>query len=142
MENIIPLLTSPAGTASRRDFWLGAAVLFGIGIVLSLVPVFGALVSLALLYPWTCLSMARLNDMGRSPRLALVPLLFCSIAGVLGFVTAMGMSNPALIASTLMLAGVTLLVSSIAALVAIAFLGWLGLAPGESDAPVSVHTQA
>ncbi|MDT8758781.1 hypothetical protein MZO42_08725 [Sphingomonas psychrotolerans] len=136
MENIVALLTSPGGTASRREFWIGGAILIGVNIVLNLVPLVGALARLALLYPWTCLSMARLNDMGHSPRLALLPLGFCAVAGLLGLITAIGMSNPALFASALMLAGVTLLVSSMAALVAIAFLLWLGLTPGATETAV------
>ncbi|WP_342250341.1 hypothetical protein [Sphingomonas sp. OTU376] len=137
MENIIALLTSPDGTASRREFWIGGAVLVGVNMVLNLVPILGALATLALLYPWTCLSMARLNDMGQSPRVALVPLAFCSIAALFGLVITMGTSDSALVASTLMLAGITVLVSAMAALVAVAFLLWLGLAPGRLEAPVT-----
>lgn len=134
MHDLLPLFASPEGSASRRDFWTGAAVLLVAGIALGLIPAVGTIASLALLYPWTCLSMQRLRDMGRSPRLALIPLGFCSISGLLGVIVLMGASNPATLAATFMLAGVTLLVSSVAMLVALAFLLWLGLSTGSSDA--------
>ena len=141
MPDLLPLLVSTDGVASRRDFWIAAAVLLIAGIVFGLLPIIGALASLALLYPWTCLSMQRLRDMGRSPRLALIPLSFCCISGLLGLVTLMGAGNPAMLAATVMLAGVTLLVSSIAMLVAVAFLLWIGLSTGSSDTqpPRSSH---
>lgn len=142
MPDLLPLLVSTDGVASRRDFWIAAAVLLVAGIILGFIPVVGVIASLALLYPWTCLSMQRLRDMGRSPRLALIPVAFCCISGLLGLVTLMGASNPAMLAATVMLAGVTLLVSSIAMLVALAFLLWIGLSTRSPDTQPSRSSHA
>lgn len=141
MNDIFLHLTSADGTATRRDFWIAAAALTGAAIVAGMVPVTGPLVSLLLLYPWTCLSMRRLRDMGRSPRLALLPVFLCSVVGLLTGVTLFGAHDPAQAAVTFLLAGVTLVTATAATLVTLPFLLWIGLTPGRSDAPAASWSQ-
>ena len=135
MIDLPSLLLSPKGRATRREFWIGAAALMLASIGLGMVPILGPVATLALLYPWTCLAMRRLEDMGRPPRLALVPIAICSMSGILGVATMIGASQQTAVAATLMLAGVTLLVSSITALVAAGFILWLGLSASRPVAP-------
>ncbi|NIJ18371.1 uncharacterized membrane protein YhaH (DUF805 family) [Sphingomonas naasensis] len=134
MEDLVPILTSFHGAISRRTFWIGAAVLIVASIVLGLIPYLGTIASLALLYPWTCLAMQRLRDMERPVGLALIPVGLAAISAVLGIVTMVSMFNPMLIGLALMVGGLTVLVGTISMLVAIAFLLWIGLTPGKSDA--------
>jgi uncharacterized membrane protein YhaH (DUF805 family) len=139
MRQLVRLLTSANGSATRGQFLVGGLALIAAGLVFGLIPVAGPIAVLALLYPWTCLSMRRLTDMGRSRRLALIPIGLCGVSGTLGVVTFAGASNPATIGATLMFAGLTLLVSSVAGLVAIAFLAWIALSDSKpaSLAPAS-----
>ncbi|MGK6325331.1 hypothetical protein ACMGDM_19870 [Sphingomonas sp. DT-51] len=133
MTDLLPLLTSANGTATRGEFLISAFALIVAGLVIGLVPVVGPIASLALLYPWTCLSMRRLADMGRPKALALIPLSLCGVAGALGLLTFAGASNPAALGATLMFAGFTLLVSSVAGLVALGFLVWIGLSNSKPE---------
>jgi uncharacterized membrane protein YhaH (DUF805 family) len=121
-----------SGRTSKRDFWIGFAALFAAGFAASLVPLVGALASLALLYPWTALVTKRLHDFGRSGWLVLIPTLPAALSGTLAVYGALAMSNAATLGSALAVAGFALLVSTIAMLVGLAFLLWVGLSAGDT----------
>lgn len=126
------LLLSFSGRISKRDFWIGFAALFAAGFVASLVPLVGALASLALLYPWTALVTKRLHDFGRSGWLVLIPTVPATLSGVLAVYGAVAMGNAATTGAALAAAGFALLVSTVAMLIGLAFLLWAGLKAGDT----------
>lgn len=133
MQDLVPVLTSYEGSISRRTFWTAAIVLMVAGLVLGFVPYVGALATMLLLYPWTCLAMQRLRDMGRPAGLAFVPAALCVVSALLGIAMTASVTNPALFGVAMMLGGITVLVGMIAAIVGLAFLLWIGLTPGKGE---------
>lgn len=128
------LFLSIDGRTGRKDFWLGAAALIGAGLVGGLIPLVGPLVSLALIVPWTCLTAKRLHDIGRSGWLVLVAVVPSVISGAMALFTALATANVAALGLAFAGAGVTLMVSTVALLVSLGFLLWVGLKPGEPAA--------
>lgn len=133
MEQLVPALTSFGGSISRQTFWIGVAALVVASLVFGLIPYLGTIASFALLYPWTCLAMQRLRDMGRAPALALIPVGLTAISTVFAMLTAASVLNPALFGLAMLIGGLTVMVGMISMLVAIGFLLWIGLTPGKSD---------
>lgn len=127
------LYLSAQGRIGRRDFWIGAAGLIVVGLVAGLIPVAGALASLALIFPWTCLMAKRLHDLGHSAWLALIAAVPAAISGALGLFTALAASNIATLGVAMASAGLALTVSTLALLVSLGFLLWVGLKPGEAS---------
>lgn len=125
------LFLSFTGRASKRDFWIGFAVLFGAGFVASLLPVIGALASLALIYPWTALMTKRLHDFGKSGWLVLVPAVPAAASGVLGLFAAVAMGNAVTMGAAFATAGLAVMISTIAILIGLGFLLWVGLKDGD-----------
>jgi len=128
------LYLSGRGRIGRAEFWLGAAGLIGVGLVASLIPVAGALASLALIYPWACLMAKRLHDFGRSGLLVLVAAVPAAIAGALGLFTALAARSLGTLSMALAGAGLSLAVSTVALLISLGFLLWVGLKPGDVTA--------
>lgn len=128
------LYLSGRGRIGRVEFWIGAAGLICVGVVAGLIPVVGALVSLALIYPWACLTAKRLHDFGRSGLLALVAVVPAVVAGAFSLVTALAASNLSTIGIALAGASLSLAVSTVALLVSLGFLLWVGLKPGHEAA--------
>lgn len=126
------LFFSFSGRTSRRDFWIGILGLVGAGIVTGLLPVVGQILGLALLYPSTALMVKRLHDFGRSGWLAAVPLVPAVLAGAIALLAATAMSNPATMGTALAAAGLAALVSTVAMLVGLAFLLWIGTREGNA----------
>lgn len=125
MENLVPLLTTYRGEISQREYWLGAAVLFVAGIISNMIAFIGAVVALLLLYPWTCLVLKRLRDAGRPETWAALPVLLGLFSQASSLMAGVGlMVSP-------VLAGLLLSVGGLAALAALGFLIWLGLAPSR-----------
>lgn len=125
MENLVPLLTTHRGEINQRDYWIGAAALFVAGIVANMIPLIGAVAALLLLYPWTCLVLKRLRDAGRPESWAALPLLLGLFSMASSLMAAFGLFvAPAL-------AGLLLSIGGLAALAALGFLVWLGLAPSR-----------
>lgn len=121
-----------SGRTSKRDFWIGFAALFAAGFVASLLPLVGTLASLALIYPWTALMAKRLHDFGRSGWLVLAPAVPAALSGVLALYGALAMSNAATMGAALATAGLALLVSTVAMLIGLGFLLWVGLKAGDA----------
>lgn len=128
------LFLSFEGRVSKRDFWIGFAALFGAGFVASLIPVVGAVASVALIYPWTALMAKRLHDFGRSGWLVLVPAVPAAVSGALGVFAALAMSNAATMGAAFATAGLAMLVSTVALLVGLGFLAWVGTRDGDAAA--------
>ncbi|MCX7588990.1 DUF805 domain-containing protein [Phenylobacterium sp. 58.2.17] len=128
------LYLSGRGRIGRAEFWIGAAGLICIGLVAGLIPVVGVLASLALIYPWACLTAKRLHDFGRSGLLVLVAAVPAVVAGVFSLVTALAASNISTIGMALAGASLSLAVSTVALLVSLGFVLWVGLTPGHDAA--------
>lgn len=120
------------GRIDRKDFWIGAAALIGAGLVLSVIPVVGQLASLALIVPWTCLTTKRLHDFGRSGWMALAAVIPSAASAVLGLFTALAASNVATMGAAFASAGLTLMISTAALVISLAFLLWVGLTPSDA----------
>ncbi|MDZ4112936.1 MAG: DUF805 domain-containing protein [Brevundimonas sp.] len=129
--NWFPLFLSLDGRIGRKDFWVGAVALIGVGILANLLPIVGPLVSLVLIAPWTCLLVKRLHDFGRSGWLVLIALVPAAGSAVLGVFTALAASNVATMGAAFAGAGLTLVASSVALIVSLGFLIWVGAKPGD-----------
>ncbi len=141
--NWVPLFLSLDGRIGRKDFCIGAVALIGVGVLANLLPIVGPLVSLVLIVPWTCLLVKRLHDFGRSGWLVLIALVPAAGAAALGRFTALDASNAATMGAAFAGAGLTLVVSSVALIVSLGFLIWVGAKPGDRQpnayGPVASH---
>lgn len=122
MERLFSLFTTTGGEIRQRDFWLGALALFVAGVVAGMIPHAGSVVTLALLYPWTCLALKRLRDIGRPEHWAGALVLLGLFSTGVSLLARSGLVAP-------MVTGPLLALGVLAGLLAIAFLVWLGMAP-------------
>lgn len=129
--NWFPLFLSLDGRIGRKEFWIGAVALVGVGLLANLMPILGPLVSLALMAPWTCLMAKRLHDFGRSAWLVLIALIPSAGSAALGLFTALAATNAATMGAAFAGAGLTLAASFIALIVSLGFLIWVGVKPGD-----------
>jgi uncharacterized membrane protein YhaH (DUF805 family) len=136
MPDYFSLLTSPKGRIGRQTFWILACGLIAASVVVSIIPLIGALASLALLWPWTCVSIKRLHDIGRPGALAFIPMSIGLASGVLAILSALLALNPLMVLPTLALASVTAVMGLAALLISLAFALWIGLSPGRPTANV------
>lgn len=127
--NWLPLFLSLDGRIGRKDFCIGAVALIGVGILANLLPIVGPPLSLALIAPWACLMVKRLHDFGRSGWLVLIALVPAAGSAALGLFTALAASNAATMGAAFAGAGLTLVVSSVALIVSLGFLIWVGAKP-------------
>ena len=138
----IASLFSSNGRLAPTGFWVGFLALSAVGLAALTVPRVGALLWLAMLYPWTCLYARRLHDLGRSGwfqlvawavNLALMVIAIVLIGGALvtGFSEPQGMMLALTeIAGTM--GGITLTAGL--GIFNLVWLVWLGTASGERDA--------
>ena len=136
------LFFSADGRIGRQSFWIGFLILLGAGVVLSWIPLLGLLISIALIYPWTCLYSKRFHDMGRSGWLAVVPVavpaVFFTIAiftGIGGIITGAFLSeaggDDAAAGPVLAGIGSALLFLALGMLVWLVSTLWAGLTPSD-----------
>ncbi|TAJ59346.1 DUF805 domain-containing protein [Brevundimonas sp.] len=129
--NWLPLFLSLDGRIGRKDFCIGAVALIAVGVLANLLPIVGPLLSLALIVPWTCLLVKRLHDFGRSGWLVLIAIVPAAGSAALGLFTTLAASNAATMGAAFAGAGLTLVVSSVALIVSLGFLIWVGAKPGD-----------
>jgi len=130
----VSLFLRADGRLGRAPFWIGVAALVLSGAVLSFVPVIGGAAGLVMLWPWYCLLAKRLHDTGRSGRLAAVALVPMALGAALALLTTLALAGGPLMGLLLPVLGLSGLVVVLASLFALAFVIWLGLAPGEASA--------
>ena len=136
------LFFSADGRIGRQSFWIGFLILLGAGVVLGWIPLLGLIVSIALIYPWTCLYAKRFHDMGKSGWLALlpvaVPAVFFTIAvisGIGGIIAGAALDkvadDGAVAAPVLAGLGTALLFGTLGMLVWLGATLWAGLTEGD-----------
>lgn len=135
------LYLTASGRIGQRDFWIGWLILFVAGLILGAVfagaPMVGAIVGLAMLYPYYCLLAKRFQDIGKTGRLALVPVAISVVIQVLALVTALGLAGAALSGNSAALGGAVAgamglgSLALIGVLVSIGFVLWAGLTRGD-----------
>lgn len=132
------VLFSFQGRIRRQHFWLGWLICLGLGVVLGWIPVLGALLSIALIWPNVAIMVKRLHDMGHSGWLAVIPW----IAGFVGigiFFATVGMAvfanggnwesdDPAVVWAII---APVIGIFAVVSLVQLAFLLWVGIAEGQ-----------
>jgi uncharacterized membrane protein YhaH (DUF805 family) len=133
------LYFSLAGRSCRREYWIGMAGLVGAGIVANLLPLGGGALSLALLYPAAALIAKRLHDFGRSGWLIAVPLIPTLLSGLIAMLAALTIGDQATMGAALAAAGLAALLSSVAMLVGIGFLLWVGTRNGDPSVNAYGH---
>lgn len=127
------------GRIGKRDFWIGFLILFVANLVLSMIPVIGWIVSIALFYPMVCLYSKRLHDFGKTGWLTLVPFGVFALAMVIAAMTGgmamlgMGAAGSEEAAATAAMAGLGMAgaLMALAGLVGLGFLLWVGLTNGD-----------
>ncbi|MFN3352755.1 MAG: DUF805 domain-containing protein [Brevundimonas sp.] len=131
------LLFSFNGRSRRSHFWIGWLILLGVGVVAGWLPLIGALISLALIWPNLAIGVKRLHDMGHTGWLIVVPwavtiigtfVAFGSV-GVQAILNAQALENddPAAIFA---LIGPMFGWFGLIILVNLGFLLWIGLTEG------------
>lgn len=130
------LLLSFEGRTRRSHFWIGWLILLGAGVVLGWVPVFGQLLSIALIWPNTAIAVKRLHDMGQSGWLVLIPW----VVGIGALFAGIVMTGVGVVATTwtddpwalLAALGPAMGLFALSALVGFVFLAWSGLVDSQS----------
>ena len=137
------LFFSPDGRISRQQFWIGVLILLGASVVARWIPLINVIFFFVSLYVWVCLYSKRLHDFGRSGWLTAIPIGLFVLACVLGVAAMGGMAamgaftgmhgeNAAMHTGAMMGMGFTALLFMLVGLVALGFLLWVGLTPGEA----------
>lgn len=137
------LFLSPEGRIGQKDYWIGALILFGIGLVSSALHFLAPLIWLALIFPWICIIAKRLHDAGRSGWMMLIPVavgclaalagvVFGVIGAVAAFVTGSGWDHPAGWAAFIGSLGAAVAFFVLAGVVKVVFLLWVGLSAGDA----------
>lgn len=126
------LFLSPTGRIGRREFWIGFAILFVASLVVNIIPVLGTLVGLALIYPQVCVQAKRLHDMGHTAWLMLIPFGVTILAMIMAMVSGGAAMFSGDYASAGAAMGGALLALSLAGLVSLGFLLWIGLTPSQA----------
>lgn len=132
------VLFSFEGRIRRQHFWIGWLICLGIGVVLGWIPFFGTLLSIALIWPNTAITVKRLHDMGHSGWLTVIPWI-TGIAAIVGMFITVGMAalangtdwsseDPAVAFAILAPA---FGIFAVAALVQLGFLLWVGFSEGQ-----------
>lgn len=134
------LFFSFEGRIGRQAFWIAWLALLGVNVVLGWIPLIGWLLGLVSIYCSICIYATRLHDMGHTAWLQLIPFLVWIVAGVAMVMGAGGSAivaaladgrDSAVAAAALGGLGIGLLAITVACLVQLGFLLWIGLTPGQ-----------
>lgn len=137
------LFLKPSGRIGQKEFWIGIGILFVAGLINNYViagmsSMASGIIGLILIYPGYCVLSSRFADMGKSPKLALVPyalmaigFLIMIIGGVMaGGSAAAGSDAGAVGGFGLMAIGG--LASGIGAILWLVFVIWAGVSKGDA----------
>ena len=132
------LLFSFEGRIRRAHFWIAWLVLLGVGVVFGWIPLLGAILSLALIWPHLAIAVKRLHDMGKSGWLVAIPwgLGVVTFVGALVSVGVNAIMNAAALeaedpAAILTAFGPAVVLVLICMLLQLGFLLWIGLSEGQ-----------
>ena len=138
------LFLSPDGRISRQTFWIGVLILLGVNVLLGWIPLVGFFVWAVSVYCGVCINSKRLHDMGRSGWLQAVPWAVWVVAMVIGLAVGgasmmAGWAGGAHSSNAMMMGaaggfGLMMVLVSLAMLVFLGFLLWVGLTPGQPEA--------
>jgi uncharacterized membrane protein YhaH (DUF805 family) len=132
MMQLDGLFTSFAGRISQQTFSAIAAGLLIVGLVFNQVPLFGPMLVLALLWPWSCLTAKRLHDAGRSAMPVGAVAAVCALIGAFGILLGIAAASPAYVIIAFQLASVVGALAGLACLAALALVLWAGLLRSDS----------
>ncbi len=131
------VLLSFNGRIRRQHFWIGWLICLGLGVVLGWIPLFGTLLSIALIWPNLAISVKRLHDMGHTGWLVAIPW----VAGIAGIIAAFMSAGVAALtagymntddpAAVLAIIGPMFGILAIVGLIQIGFLLWIGISEGQ-----------
>ena len=133
------LLLGFNGRIARKPFWTGFVLVMLASLSLNFIPVVGPVLGLLTLWPQVAIHAKRLHDMGWSAWIMLAPaavsVILAGAALAVGptKIEAPGVVTPARGALAQSLGG-AMAVTAISFAVEIAFLLWVGLTPGKSEA--------
>lgn len=126
------------GRLRRQHFWISWLILLGAGFVLGWIPLLGALLSIAMIWPNTAIVVKRLHDMGRSGWFLAIPWI-AGIVAVIGVFSTVGIAaltrgseweseDPAVVFATF---GPAVGIMILAGLVQLGFLLWVGISDSQ-----------
>jgi len=126
------------GRLRRQHFWISWLILLGAGVVLGWIPILGALLSIAMIWPNLAITVKRLHDMGKSGWFAVIPW----VANIVGFIMIIGAVGTAVITNpqafesedpsvALSMLGSMMGGLSIMLLVGLGFLLWIGISDSQ-----------
>ena len=126
------------GRLRRQHFWISWLILLGAGVVLGWIPIIGALISIAMIWPNVAITVKRLHDMGKTGWFAVVPY----VATAIGFIMIIGavgtaiFTNPQAFESEDPSVALSMLGSmmggfAVMGLVGLAFLLWIGITDSQ-----------
>lgn len=126
------------GRLRRSHFWISWLILFGVGFVAGLIPIFGSIISLVLFWPHLAIGAKRLHDMGKSGWLIAIPWVLMVVAMVMVFVSigfsaftnpeAFESEDPATVFGAL---GPSFAIVGLVWLISIGFWLWIGIADSQ-----------
>lgn len=135
---------SSNGRMGQKDFWIAALILVVAWVLSHALHVFAFFAWLLIWYCWICVLAKRLHDAGRSGWLVLAPfvvgiaatciaLVVGGLAAISAFATGGGMhSDPGSWAMLWGSLGFAAMLFSIAGLINLVFLLWVGLSSGDA----------
>jgi len=132
MPSLSSLFFSSHGRLGRRAFWSAAFGLIVANLMLSVMPMLGAVCTLLMLWPWTCLLIKRLHDQGRSGALAMVPVALSAASGMLSMMAGVLTFTPG--GAGLPVLALLAPATGVLGLTGLAFLIWVGAARSQFGA--------
>ena len=134
MTSLQALLFTSTGRIGRQSYWTIIAAIVAAGFVLSLVPFFGTILPLLLLWPFGCIVAKRLHDGNRGAWPVLVVVALSIAAAVVSLTATIFATQPASIVAAFALAGPALLLSGASAMSSLGLILVAGLARGNGGA--------